>query len=140
MNITGIYLILNKLNNFKYVGQSKNILERWTTHKRELRNNKHCNRHLQNSWNKHGEESFEFSVIETCKQEDLFIKEQYWVDTLQPQYNVVLDVDKFGKYEKNYSRLMDADDVIPKGTFVRPKWHRQVYGDGETDATIKRYK
>ena len=34
--ISGIYCIENKVNNKKYIGQSKNINDRWYKHKNEL--------------------------------------------------------------------------------------------------------
>lgn len=47
-----------------YIGQSADIETRWKAHKRELRNNYHRNNHLQRSWNKYGESTFDFIVIE----------------------------------------------------------------------------
>ena len=35
--ITGIYKIENKINNKKYIGQSKNIHRRWNQHKTLLK-------------------------------------------------------------------------------------------------------
>jgi group I intron endonuclease len=62
--ISGIYQIKNLKNNKIYIGSSKNIKERFLQHKYNLKNNKHCNPILQNSWNKYGEENFEFIIIE----------------------------------------------------------------------------
>lgn len=78
----GIYKILNQKNQKCYVGSSINIENRWTKHKALLRNNKHENEHLQNSWNKHGESIFEFSIIEECSEEILLTREQFYLDTL----------------------------------------------------------
>lgn len=72
---SGIYIILNKLNGKKYVGSSKNIYSRWMKHRALLRINKHYNPHLQNAWNKYGENSFLFSVLERCSAEILLEKE-----------------------------------------------------------------
>ena len=60
---TGIYMIRNKVNNKIYIGQSVDIRARWGVHVWKLRNNIHFNTHLQNSWNKYGEDSFEFTVL-----------------------------------------------------------------------------
>lgn len=62
--IIGIYKILNKANGMFYIGSSNNIIYRWRGHKSELRGNYHANAHLQNAWNKYGEEAFEFIIIE----------------------------------------------------------------------------
>lgn len=44
-----------------------NFGDRWDCHKSQLRGNYHDNPHLQNSWNKYGEDNFEFIVIHNCK-------------------------------------------------------------------------
>lgn len=61
---SGIYAIVNKNTKQMYIGQSADIEIRWKAHKRELRNNYHRNNHLQRSWNKYGESTFEFIIIE----------------------------------------------------------------------------
>lgn len=45
MKTSGIYIIRNLLNNKVYVGQSKDILDRFQGHKRNLREGKHSNIH-----------------------------------------------------------------------------------------------
>jgi hypothetical protein len=49
MKISGIYKIINKINNKYYVGSSK-----------------HINPHLQNAWNKYGQNNFDFVITEEC--------------------------------------------------------------------------
>lgn len=71
INNTGIYYIQNKKNKLIYIGQSRNIKSRWSQHLQKLRNKKHPNPHLQNSYNKYGESVFEFGVLEYCSIEDL---------------------------------------------------------------------
>ncbi len=61
-----IYLITNKVNGKRYVGQTMNregIKVRWYHHRYYLNRNKHSNKHLQDAWNKYGEENFEFEVL-----------------------------------------------------------------------------
>lgn len=76
----GIYIITSLVNRKVYIGQSTNIELRWLSHKEALSGNKHQNRHLQNSWNKYGEENFIFSVLEECSEDKLTEREQYWID------------------------------------------------------------
>ena len=83
----GIYRIRNLINNKVYIGSTKNMKLRWAKHKALLRHNKHQNTHLQSAWNKYGEDAFVFEVIEECKTEDLISREQFFIDSLNPDYN-----------------------------------------------------
>lgn len=78
----GIYYILNKINNKIYIGSSTRINRRFYEHKYFLDKGIHVNKHLQNAWNKYGEDNFEFGVIETVNgnKEDLRDIEQIWMD------------------------------------------------------------
>lgn len=82
MAICGIYKIVCTVNKRIYIGQSTDITERWKDHTRRLTINKHDNRYLQNAWNKYGEDSFIFSVVEACKKDfDLLnAREIYWIN------------------------------------------------------------
>lgn len=74
-----IYKITNINNGKVYIGQTKNKHNRKIQHFCKLRNNKHTNRHLQSSFNKHGEESFTYEIIDYCDIEDVDAKEKYWI-------------------------------------------------------------
>ena len=78
--LSGIYQIINTTNNKIYVGSSINIKQRFNDHKKLLRHNKHPNNHLQSSWLKYGESNFNFEIIEYVDNENLLIKEQFYID------------------------------------------------------------
>lgn len=69
--VCGIYYIVNKENGKIYIGQSVNVNKRLNRHKSELRRNVHPNIYFQNSWNKYGEEAFEFSLLIECDESEL---------------------------------------------------------------------
>lgn len=73
-----------------YIGSSGNSIKtRWRKHLYHLRKNNHHSKHLQASWNKYGPESFKFEIIELCESSISIQREQYYIDTLKPQYNTV---------------------------------------------------
>lgn len=80
--ISGIYCIKNLKNSKCYIGLSVDISHRWNSHRHLLRHNKHINKHLQNAWNKYGENNFEFSILEKCPSDKLPQKEMYWIEKL----------------------------------------------------------
>lgn len=66
-----------------YVGYAINFKKRWETHKRELRNKKHCNIHLQRAWDEYKENSFLFEILVECEEEYLCSEENYWCNLLR---------------------------------------------------------
>lgn len=108
---SGIYSISNTINGKLYVGSTNNISVRWNKHRALLRHNKHQNTHLQSAWNKYGEESFEFSIIEECSIESLIEREQYFIDKLGPEYN---QTKVAGKVEMTSSRRKKLSDSVSK--------------------------
>jgi len=78
---SGIYQIKNLINGKIYIGSSNNMIKRFESHKYLLKNNKHFNQHLQNSWNKYGNNVFVFSVLEYVNNINKLIeREQYWIN------------------------------------------------------------
>ena len=61
---SGIYTITNKTNGKYYVGSTSNFNKRKHDHIKRLNGGYHINKHLQNAWNKYGEDSFEFTLVE----------------------------------------------------------------------------
>lgn len=85
---SGIYQITNIVSKKIYIGSAISLRRRFTEHKRELKKNAHYNRKLQNSYNKHGEGNFKFEVLATCPKEYLIKMEQWFIDKLNPEYNI----------------------------------------------------
>ena len=77
--ICGIYCIENLVNHKKYIGLSKNILQRFSRHRTHLNGGYHINDHLQSAWNNYGEDNFQFYIIEECDESLLKDKEMYYI-------------------------------------------------------------
>ena len=72
-----------------YIGQSRNVEQRWVSHERELSlGTHHCYR-LQAAWRKHGRAEFAFVLIERCHADDLTLREQYYMDTTPQLLNTL---------------------------------------------------
>lgn len=120
---SGIYQIRNKVNSKVYIGSSNNIKRRWQKHKALLRHNRHQNSHLQAAWNKYGEDNFVFSIVELCSIDSLLDREQYFINTINPEYNQTLIA---GKVEMTTDRRRKLSCSIT-----------QAYKDGKMQRTIK---
>ena len=86
--ISGVYCLININNGKRYIGSSKNIYQRLLKHRSLLRNNKHENIILNNAWKKHGENNFDWYILEICNEEELVLKEQFYIDNLSAEYNI----------------------------------------------------
>lgn len=81
--VSGIYKITNSSNNKFYIGSSFDVARRITSHFNLLRNGKHPNEYLQNSFNKYGEGSFFYELVEAIDDTSLLLgREQYYIDLL----------------------------------------------------------
>ena len=90
--ISGIYVIINKVNHKYYVGSSIDIDDRWYNHIWALNCDKHRNKHLQNAWNKYGENSFNFYIVEYIDINDLLVVEQKYLDYAKLQKEKVYNL------------------------------------------------
>lgn len=82
---SGIYCINNKVNNKKYIGQTKQLDKRKSEHIRSLRGAYHYNEYLQRSFDKYGIGNFELIVLERCELSQLDEKETEYIN----QYNTM---------------------------------------------------
>lgn len=85
----GIYLITNKTNNKRYVGQSKNITNRWFSHIDT--SYRGSGLHLYLSMKRYGLSAFTFEILEIFPNEYnkklLDEREQHYIDLYKPEYN-----------------------------------------------------
>lgn len=84
-----IYVIINKINNNEYIGSTIDFSRRKRTHLNLLRKGEHHSNYLQNSYNKYGEDNFEFKILEYVGEVNLLIEvEQKWLDSNNPSLNM----------------------------------------------------
>lgn len=98
MVTSGVYTITNLENSKVYVGFTVDLDKRWDGHKQSLRRGDHCNIHLQRAWNKYGEGSFEFDILEYLDSlEELPLAEQFWCKIYQLEGRELYNIATPGK-------------------------------------------
>lgn len=75
-----IYQIKNSKTGKCYIGQTTDFKRRKREHLNELRKHKHSNLYLQNAFDKYGEDSFEFTILEECEKEQANNREIFWLN------------------------------------------------------------
>lgn len=88
MKRSGIYEIRNKVNNNIYIGSAVSLFDRKNLHFSQLKRGIHHSIILQRAYNKYGKNNLVFKIIEECDITILIEREQYYIDTLNPLYNV----------------------------------------------------
>lgn len=74
-----------------YIGQSQDIMDRWSKHLTALKCGKHENKYLQSAYDKYGKDNFQFNVLEYCDVDKLNEREIYYINlynTLKDGYNL----------------------------------------------------
>lgn len=61
---------------------------------RKLESISHVNPRLQNDWIDYGIIAFNWTIIEYCDCDNLLVREQYYLDTLRPEYNINILADR----------------------------------------------
>lgn len=136
----GIYKILNKVNGNCYIGSSKWMYYRTKGHLSALRHGIHANKHLQNSWNKHGENNFEFSVVEICDECELMEREQHYIDELMPEYNKTLDVIRQIPSKESNKKHSETKSKMYKDGSLIPNGEKQIFQYDSDGNFIKSYR
>lgn len=113
---SGIYKIINLINQKIYVGSTKNFNNRKRDHFNTLKNKKHCNKHLQRAYDKYGKESFIFEILEYCEINILLEREKYYFELLKPEYNIA-----------------SIDDIQPINKRIINKQQRTIISDQVKD-------
>lgn len=122
MKISGIYKIQSISHPERcYIGSAVDYKSRWRIHIHDLKNNKHHSGKLQNHFNKYGESDLIFIMVEPCVPELLINREQYFIDTLNPFFNICkiagscLGVKRSQEYCENMSRARTGIPSSKKG-------------------------
>lgn len=84
----GVYKIINIKTGNIYIGSSKNLSVRISSHKSLLRKNYPDNIRIRADLNLYGIDSFKFEVLEYCEDSIKKEREQFYYDLLKPYYNV----------------------------------------------------
>lgn len=142
---TGVYEIVNIITNERYIGSASRVGKsnslsgfyvRFDKHKLLLKNNKHYNIHLQRSYNKYGENNFNFNVLSICPPEYCIKLEQWFLDNLKPEYNIrkIADSNKGIKFTAEHKEKLSKSIKNSLKNKVDNSYRKRI---GETQKITK---
>lgn len=79
---SGIYLVWNQLDGKVWVGQSRDLYQRYKSHLSDLRYGRNS-RYLQESWNEFGSKAFKFEPLMLCDTDELNFWENYFMSVFR---------------------------------------------------------
>lgn len=85
-NKSGVYRWINKVNGSTYVGSSINLSVRFYTYY-SLASLVSSKRPIDRALLKHGFSNFKLEILEYCEINQALVREQYYMDNLNPNYN-----------------------------------------------------
>ena len=141
--ISAVYKITNAITGDFYIGSSKNVKKRWTTHKCPSIWNKCPNNPMYLDMQKYGVDKFIFEILTEVEADKLKELEQQFIETLKPTYNSRnangWDFERYKEYQKEY-RQSDKGKEYHKQYNKSDKfkeYHKQYYNqlcnyNGET--------
>lgn len=106
-----IYRIYCLETDLCYIGKTNDTSRRWSAHRRTLRNGNHHSYKLQAAFVAHGEEAFEYEVVEPfVSEKNVYNREAYWIkkyDSYRNGYNVrYVSMDEHGQVD--FTEEVDA--------------------------------
>ena len=133
MEISGIYKITNTITGDFYIGSSKNVKERWRSHKKPSSWKQQPNNPMYQDMRKYGVDKFVFEILAEVEPDSLKEKEQEFIEMLKPTYNNIrakgLDVERYKESQKKASIKYEKTDK-------RKKWKKEY----EKSEKRKEYK
>ena len=106
--ISGVYKITNTVTGDFYIGSSKDVKKRWTSHKCKCVWNRCPNNPMYLDMQKYNLNKFEFQILAEVEADKLKEAEQQFIETLKPTYNdrnaKGWDIERYKESYKKYNK------------------------------------
>lgn len=119
---TGIYLWRNKDSGKIYIGSSIDLRRRFLKYYSINALIKNTNMIINVALIKYGYSSFELVILEYCTAENVISREQYYIDQLKPEYNILK---KAGSWEGHHHSLETIAKISGESNHFFSKTHNE---------------
>lgn len=129
---TGVYRWTNLYNCKCYVGSSTNLAKRFTLYYSLTYLNKQASKSIIcRALLKYGHSSFSLSILEYCDAAKAIEREQYYIDSLKPEYNILQTAGSTFGYRWNHS-----EETLAKLRGRTWKWTRKLTEEQKKNKSI----
>lgn len=130
----GIYEIKNIENGKVYIGSTCTLYKRLIHHRSHLRKGNHKNKHLQNAYNKYGEDCFKITILEECDRGSLFTREEHYCKKYNELYNIrTIEETSFGftrvHTDESRKKMSDSKKGVKPSNFKdmrKSRWRKII--------------
>jgi group I intron endonuclease len=130
---SGIYMFTNKVTKDFYIGQSKNLYNRFLNYFNPSYIRRLKNSIIGRAITKYGYSNFSLTILEYCDKDNLTAREQYYFDTLNPVYNILKVA---GAYADSFTHTEETKSKISKALKgVNVGENSYWYGRNKSDET-----
>lgn len=125
--IYSVYKIECLVNNKVYIGQTNNYKKRISLHKKQLKDNNHYNKYLQEDYNMYGFNNFRYIELSQCDtRQQSYDMEDYWINYYggiesSNTYNMQNNVTKNKEYGRRISKSHKGKQPWNKGRKMTPE-------------------
>jgi group I intron endonuclease len=137
---SGVYQVTNEVNGKCYIGSSKDIINRWSAWRAYFKKPRRNQCILWDAVRKYGIECFTFIILEECEciKETLLAREQHYIDTLKPEYNIMkIAGSRLGSHQSAASIAKVIASLQHLYDFRRGKSLEEIFGE-ERGAIIRK--
>jgi len=138
-NKAGVYLWTNLNNGKRYIGSSENLARRFREYFNTNYLLKKTNMYICNSLFKHGYSNFSLTILEYCEPEMCLIREKYFWDLLNPEYNIAKDPNAPFSGRKHspesIKKMSDANKGENHPNFGKTGDQNSMFGKKHSDET-----
>ena len=140
-----IYLIVNKQNGHKYVGNTTLAMNKEWVHHIE-RSKRMSSEPLHKAFREHGVHNFMIKEIDECDESEFNEKTNYWIEQYNPEYNPDVVKAVIPMQEKRNDTPIPAEGISASADVVKPvktppvkrvtspnliQWNENTRGDGK---------
>lgn len=131
---SGIYMLTNKITKKIYIRQSRDLSNRLKFYFNFFYIKSKASLTISRPWIKYGFSNFSFTILEYCEKSDLHTREQFYLEKLNPQYNI-LKIAGSSLKSKHLENTKARISKSLKGVYV--KENSALFGSLHTEATKK---